>query len=68
MSPAIAKNLMAEMKLLGMLSAFDKVLVEARLSKSGQATAQPGDLQALSDVVSTRASHVLTLRITKVIT
>jgi len=47
------------------LSGFDKVIVEARLSKSGQAMPQPGDLQALSDVVGTRDARVLTLRIKK---
>lgn len=50
------------------LSGFDKVIVEARLSKSGQAMPQPGDLQALSDVVGTRDARVLTLRIAKIIT
>lgn len=49
------------------LSGFDKVIVEARLSKSGQAAAQAGDLQAASDVVSTSAAQSLVLRISKVI-
>lgn len=49
------------------LSGFDKVIVEARLSKSGQAAAQAGDLQAASDVVSARAAPRLALKISKVI-
>lgn len=49
------------------LSGFDKVIVEARLSKSGQAAAQAGDLQATSAVVSTSAAQSLSLRISKVI-
>ena len=34
MSTAIAKNLMAEMKLLGMLAAFDKTLSDATRDQS----------------------------------
>lgn len=49
------------------LSAFDKVIVEARLSRSGQAAAQAGDLQATSDVISTSAAGNLALRISKII-
>lgn len=49
------------------LSAFDKVIVEARVSQSGQAAAQAGDLQATSDVINTSAAGNLALRISKII-
>ena len=40
------------------LSAFPKVVVAARVSKSGTATAQPGDLQGTSAAVANDASAV----------
>ena len=40
------------------LSGFPKVTVGARISKSGQATPQPGDLQGLSAAVASNASGV----------
>ena len=40
------------------LSAFPKVVVAARVSKSGTATAQPGDLQGASAPVSNDDSAV----------
>ena len=40
------------------LSAFSKVVVGARVSKSGQATPQAGDLEALSPPVGSSASDV----------
>ncbi len=40
------------------LSAFPKVVVTARVSKSGTATAQPGDLQGASAAVSNDAAAV----------
>jgi cytochrome c-type biogenesis protein CcmH len=49
------------------LSAFERVIVEARLSKSGQALAQSGDLQIASGVIRTSKAPPLTLRISKVI-
>jgi cytochrome c-type biogenesis protein CcmH/NrfG len=49
------------------LSAFDRVIVEARLSKSGQALAQSGDLQIASGVIRTSNAPPLTLRISKII-
>jgi DNA replication protein DnaC len=49
MSTAIAKNLMAEMKLLGMLSAFDKVLHEATRDKSSYSELLDALLQAEAD-------------------
>ena len=42
----------------GKLSAFPKVVVAARVSKSGTAAAQPGDLQGMSAPVSNDASAV----------
>jgi cytochrome c-type biogenesis protein CcmH len=47
------------------LSQFEKVRVEARLSSSGQALAQPGDLQAEAVMVATHAAQPITLRISK---
>jgi cytochrome c-type biogenesis protein CcmH len=49
------------------LSAFDRVIVEARLSKSGQAMAQSGDLQIASGIVRTSDAAPLALRISKII-
>jgi cytochrome c-type biogenesis protein CcmH len=49
------------------LSGFDRVIVEARLSKSGQALAQSGDLQIASGVVRTTDAAPLALRISKII-
>jgi cytochrome c-type biogenesis protein CcmH/NrfG len=49
------------------LSGFDRVIVEARLSKSGQALAQSGDLQIASGVVRTSDAAPLALRISKII-
>ena len=49
MSTAIAKNLMAEMKLLGMLSAFDKVLHEATRDKPSYSELLDALLQAEAD-------------------
>ena len=49
------------------LSAFDRVIVEARLSKSGQALAQSGDLQIATGVIRTSNAPPLTLRISKII-
>ena len=40
------------------LSSFAEVLIEARVSKSGNAQLQPGDLSGLSDVVKPGASGV----------
>lgn len=49
------------------LSQFDQVRVEARLSSSGQAMAQPGDLQAEAVMVSTHAAQPIALRISKLV-
>jgi cytochrome c-type biogenesis protein CcmH len=49
------------------LSGFDEVVVEARLSVSGQATAQSGDLQAVGSTVRTGDTQRLALRISRVI-
>jgi cytochrome c-type biogenesis protein CcmH len=49
------------------LSGFDRVIVEARLSKSGQAIAQSGDLQIASGIVRTSNSAPLALRISNII-
>jgi cytochrome c-type biogenesis protein CcmH len=49
------------------LSGFERVVVEARLSKTGLALAQSGDLQIASDVIRTSNAPKLTLRISKVI-
>lgn len=40
------------------LSAFTEVVIEARISKSGNAQLQPGDLSGLSDVIKPGASGV----------
>jgi cytochrome c-type biogenesis protein CcmH len=49
------------------LSGFARVIVEARLSKSGQALPQSGDLQIASGIVQTSDAAPLALRISKVI-
>jgi DNA replication protein DnaC len=49
MSTAIARNLMAEMKLLGMLSAFDKILHEATRDKPSYSEVLDALLQAEAD-------------------
>lgn len=49
------------------LSGFDRVVVEARLSKTGQAIAAAGDLQGKGVTVDTRSGQPVTLRITQVI-
>jgi len=43
------------------LSGFARVIVGARISKSGNATPQPGDLQGLSAVVGNTAQGVAIL-------
>jgi cytochrome c-type biogenesis protein CcmH len=43
------------------LSQFQKVIVEARLSRSGQATAAPGDLYVTSDTVNPGSRQKLAL-------
>jgi cytochrome c-type biogenesis protein CcmH len=40
------------------LSQFPQVIIGARISKSGNATPQPGDLQGLSGVVASTANGV----------
>ncbi len=40
------------------LSAFDRVVVGARISRSGDATPQPGDLEGLSDAVAPSGADV----------
>lgn len=49
------------------LSQFAQVRVEARLSSSGQAMAQSGDLQAEAVTVSTLAAQPVALRISKLV-
>jgi len=49
MSTAIARNLMAEMKLLGMLGAFDKVLTDATRDQSSYSELLDALLQAEAD-------------------
>lgn len=49
------------------LSSFDQVIVGARISKSGTATPQPGDLQALSDPVATDSRADVDLLISEVL-
>ena len=49
MSTAIAKNLMAEMKLLGMLGAFDKVLTDSTRDQSSYSELLNALLQAEAD-------------------
>jgi len=45
------------------LSDFTRVILEARLSRSGNALAQPGDLRAVSAVLNPRATQPLLLTI-----
>lgn len=47
------------------LSTFPEVIVGARVSKSGNATPQPGDLQALSDPIPNTYSDTLQLEISE---
>lgn len=49
------------------LSQFEKVTVEARLSRSGQALAKSGDLQAAAVTVSTRAAQAVALNISRTV-
>ena len=49
MSTAIAKNLMAEMQLLGMLSAFDKAITDATRDQSSYSELLDALLQAEAD-------------------
>ena len=49
MSIAIAKNLMADMKLLGMLAAFDKVVAEATRDQTSYSELLDALLQAEAD-------------------
>ena len=49
------------------LSTFPQIVVEARISKSGNAVAQPGDLQALSDPVPNDRVDPIQLRIDRVL-
>ena len=49
------------------LSDFQQVIIEARLSKSGQAIAAAGDLQGRSSEISTRAAKPVNVKIDKVI-
>lgn len=49
------------------LSQFEKVTVEARLSRSGQALAKSGDLQAAAVTVSTRAAQAVALNISRAV-
>jgi len=49
MSIAVAKNLMAEMKLLGMLTAFDKVVADATRDQSSYSELLDTLLQAEAD-------------------
>jgi cytochrome c-type biogenesis protein CcmH len=47
------------------LSQFQRVIIEARVSRSGQATPQPGDLYVTSDVVTPSAGKRLALVINR---
>jgi cytochrome c-type biogenesis protein CcmH len=49
------------------LSQFEQVKVEARLSRSGQALAQSGDLQAEPVTVATRSMQPVSLRISRLV-
>lgn len=49
------------------LAAFPEVVVGARISKSGNATAQPGDLQALSNPVANNQPQPVELTISSVL-
>jgi cytochrome c-type biogenesis protein CcmH len=47
------------------LSQYQQVRVEARLSRSGQALAQSGDLQADAIMVDTHSTQPVTLKISR---
>jgi cytochrome c-type biogenesis protein CcmH len=49
------------------LSSVDNVVVGARVSKTGNAMPQPGDLEAMSDVVSVQSESPINLVINKVV-
>ena len=49
------------------LAAFPEVVVGARISKSGNATAQPGDLQAISEPVANNQTQPVELKISSVL-
>lgn len=49
------------------LSTVDEVVVGARISASGQATPQPGDMEALSPPVATSSQEPVRLRIDRVL-
>ncbi len=49
------------------LSMFDQVIVGARISKSGNATPQPGDMQGLSDPISNTEKSPIELNISTVL-
>ncbi len=49
------------------LSQYEQVRVEARLSRSGQALAQSGDLQAEPVMVATHSSQPIALRISRLV-
>jgi len=49
------------------LSLIPQVVVGARISKSGQATPQSGDFEAVSEPVSNRSTAPLSLRIDRVV-
>ncbi|MGD9842452.1 MAG: c-type cytochrome biogenesis protein CcmI, partial [Steroidobacteraceae bacterium] len=49
------------------LSQFDTITVSARLSRSGQALAQTGDLQTDTVSVSTRSSQNVALHISRLV-
>jgi DNA replication protein DnaC len=57
MSTAIARNLMAEMKLLGMLHAFDRVITEATRDQIGYTECLDALLQAEADFRSERITQ-----------
>ena len=56
-------SMMPELK----LSTVPRVVIGARVSKSGQATPQPGDFEALSDPVPNRHAEPVRLRIEQVL-
>jgi cytochrome c-type biogenesis protein CcmH len=49
------------------LSGFDRVIVGARISGSGNAIAQPGDIEGLSDEVVPGESGVVTITMDNVV-
>ena len=57
MSTAIAQNLMAEMKLLGMLAAFDKAVTDATRDQSSYSEFLDALLQAEADYRGERAAQ-----------